>query len=300
LAWRWFAWLEEKAEGLEDEAAPARACLSIALDALSAHADDASNSRARDRVRHAMQRDGLTWPLPNVWLGVSAEHQAAADERVPVLLVLPAAVRFVSYEPALGPVDWSAWLSRLDWLICGGESGTKARPMHPAWARSARDQCAAAGTAFFFKQWGQFSPVMREDWIADGRRPHAWVTLDGESGECWLASTDPDSPWLNYTGSPPTGAEAVGRGLVVMAGVGKAAAGRELDGHTHDDYPMARPVHGCDVCPHASLRFNSGDGATTCELLDQQIVAVGRAKPGHRPELCPLLASSADPEPSDG
>lgn len=136
------------------------------------------------------------WPLPNVWLGVSVEDQARADERVPELLATPAAVRFVSLEPMLGPVDLHiAWLgesalegecwgdclwckkggppmhncqlgrqseasfdkgrSGLDWVILGGESGPGSRPMHPDWARQVRDDCAAAGVAFFLKQWGR-------------------------------------------------------------------------------------------------------------------------------------------------
>lgn len=138
------------------------------------------------------------WPLPNVWLGVSVENQATADERIPPLLQTPAAVRFVSYEPALGPVDFerhlgiwrcsgcgeikecspkwrctgrgwahlcadnhpqhghepATFFKTLDWLICGGESGPGARPFDIAWARSARDQCRAAGVAFFMKQVG--------------------------------------------------------------------------------------------------------------------------------------------------
>lgn len=122
--------------------------------------------------------DHCTGPLPNVWLGVSTEDQRRADERVPDLLATPAAVRFVSAEPLLGPIDFRAidldggyeqvlplgagWMdrlepgelegARLDWIIVGGESGPGARPMHPDWARSIRDQCAAAGVAFFMKQ----------------------------------------------------------------------------------------------------------------------------------------------------
>lgn len=111
----------------------------------------------------------VDWPLRNVWLGVSVEDQASADARIPALLETPAAKRFISAEPLLGPVDprvlprpphfhrspygWEAWLAReLHWWIVGGESGKGARPMHPDWARSLRDQCAAAGTAFFMKQ----------------------------------------------------------------------------------------------------------------------------------------------------
>ena len=140
------------------------------------------------------------WPLPNVWLGTSIEDQATADKRVPELLATPAAIRFVSAEPLLGEVDFTAICTghyfidalrglkyhdapegvhsateacaRLDWIITGGESGPHARPMHPAWARSLRDQCAAArgeerasatgtneGVPFLFKQWGQMRPV---------------------------------------------------------------------------------------------------------------------------------------------
>lgn len=111
--------------------------------------------------------------LKNVWLGVSVEDQKTADERIPLLLQTPAVVRFVSYEPALGPVDLIGFLPLamsdisgmvyspvgtpfLDWVICGGETGPEARPMHPDWARSVRDQCQAAGVPFFFKGWGEW------------------------------------------------------------------------------------------------------------------------------------------------
>lgn len=96
------------------------------------------------------------WPLPNFWFGIPAEDQPTADERIPDLLATPAAKRIVSVEPMLGPVDLSPWINRLDWVICGGESGPGARPMHPDWARSLRDQCVGAGVPFFMKQWGEF------------------------------------------------------------------------------------------------------------------------------------------------
>lgn len=129
------------------------------------------------------------WPLPNVWLGVSAEDQARADDRIPHLLATPSALRFVSCEPLLGAVDLteldtgSGWVDALqsyikyptvpgrayvhepidwpslDWVIVGGESGPSARPMHPDWARSLRDQCSAAGAAFFMKQMDKKSPI---------------------------------------------------------------------------------------------------------------------------------------------
>ena len=119
------------------------------------------------------------WPLPHVWLGVSVEDQATADERIPVLLQTPAAVRFVSYEPALGPVEFRPWLRgrglfppgkdtlpALDWLIIGGESGPGARPFDIAWVRSVIAQCRAAGVAVFCKQLGA-DP--REEFHREGR-----------------------------------------------------------------------------------------------------------------------------------
>lgn len=161
-------------------------------------------------------------PLPNVWLGVSAESQAWADQRIPHLLKTPAALRFLSAEPLLQPLDlepylnpvraWSnRWLNayplaypahRLDWVIAGGESGADARPMNPVWARQLRDQCAAAGVAYFFKQWGAWGPVEVED----------------------LQNGD----WFHN----------FGEGQVVLH-VGKKAAGRRLDGVTHDAMPVA-------------------------------------------------------------
>lgn len=105
------------------------------------------------------------WPLPNVWLGVSAENQRFADARVPLLLATPAAVRFVSYEPALGPVALINYLfpsrkggidgdDKLNWIIVGGESGKDARPFHQDWARSIVAQCRSAGVPVFVKQMG--------------------------------------------------------------------------------------------------------------------------------------------------
>lgn len=177
------------------------------------------------------------WPLPNVWLGVSAEDQKRADERVPLLLDTPAAMRFVSGEPVLGQIRfdrlnvgqsgvlnaltgrWSSYpifqttagpmigaglpnLPALDWIIVGGESGPKARPMHPEWARSIREQCAAAGVPFLFKQWGEYASAkgfpgtMKIDHLFD----------DGYQ----------------------------------MMRVGKKQAGRLLDGREHNGYPEVR------------------------------------------------------------
>ncbi len=136
--------------------------------------------------------------IENIWLGVTAENQETANERIPILLSTPAAKRFVSVEPMLGPVDLRSihmgiggkgrftlnaldgmeeydgeivdTHNRLDWVICGGETGPGARPMNPDWARSLRDQCQKANVPFFFKQWGEWSP---------------WDAWDGDTACMW-------------------------------------------------------------------------------------------------------------------
>ncbi|HVT78337.1 MAG TPA: phage Gp37/Gp68 family protein [Acidimicrobiales bacterium] len=104
---------------------------------------------------------GSTWPA-NVWLGTTVEHQDAAERRIPILLEVPARLRFLSCEPLLGPVDVTPWLSpgprRVDWVIAGGESGATRRAFDVAWAEALLDQCAAAGVPFFFKQHGGRTP----------------------------------------------------------------------------------------------------------------------------------------------
>lgn len=212
----------------------------------------------------------IGWALPNVWLGVTAENQARADERIPILLQIPAAVRFVSIEPMLGPIDlgfdiatckccFPRWKSRWirlnrhiradfplaliegngqsqaspglyraesnkhgalhinglgvrpseatalaapDWIICGGETGPGARPMHPDWVRSLRDQCAAANVPFFFKQWGE--------WFPDTKR-------------CFLAQS-----------------QIFGNTAIFK--IGKKAAGHMLDGKEHRSFPKKGEV----------------------------------------------------------
>jgi protein gp37 len=156
-----------------------------------------------ERMLHWLVTPGGSDPIPNVWIGVSVEDQATADKRIPFLLQTPAAVRFVSVEPMLGPVDLrylqpgdppteidalagTHGLLRphrgscpgLDWVICGGETGPGARQMHPEWARSLRDQCQAAGVPLFVKSLhisGRISKEM-DEWPADLRIrefPHA-------------------------------------------------------------------------------------------------------------------------------
>lgn len=144
------------------------------------------------RLRAAEQRyanPNVTWPLPNVWLGVSAEDQKWTDIRIPALLETPAAVRFLSAEPLLGPItltrlhqrcpehdfaggfcsSWHPGIVGLDWVIVGGESGRGARPMNLDWVRVLRDQCANAGVAFFYKQQGSADGGPKSRRVLDGR-----------------------------------------------------------------------------------------------------------------------------------
>lgn len=104
-------------------------------------------------------REVDSWPLLNLWMGVSAEDQKRADERLRHLRETPAKVRWVSAEPLLAMLDLSRHLDMLDWVVVGGESGHGARPMQPEWAESLRDQCAASGVPFLFKQWGSHKPT---------------------------------------------------------------------------------------------------------------------------------------------
>lgn len=143
-------------------------------------------------------RHGAAWPLRDVWLGVSVEDQRCADERIPLLLQTPATVRFLSCEPLLGPVDLSAiplpapggdpvlvnalhrssvLAPRVDWVIAGAESGPGARPMEDDWVRTLRDQCQAAGAAFFFKQRAH-NGHKEIDPVLDGRQ---WLEMPGRN-----------------------------------------------------------------------------------------------------------------------
>lgn len=168
--------------------------------------------------------------LPNVWLGVSAEDQKYADLRIPALLDTPAAVRWISAEPLLGPINLYTdpieaaspfWGSQLDWVVVGGESGTGARPMHPDWARSLRDQCVAAGVPFLFKQWGEWVPER--------------LGLHGCNAPAAFLSTDGQVRLL--VDGKPAHAPFAPAGDMTIRRVGKKRAGRELDGRTWDQYP---------------------------------------------------------------
>ena len=128
------------------------------------------------------------WPR-NVWAGTTVENQEYAAERIPHLLEIPAKVRFLSCEPLLGPVDLREWISSLDWVIAGGESGGKSRPMAAEWPRGVRDQCVAAGVAFHFKQWGDWAPV--EVTMKRLGKKTAGRELDGRTWDGFPGGVDP-------------------------------------------------------------------------------------------------------------
>jgi protein gp37 len=193
-----------------------------------------------DKRCRGKEPESLILPLPNVWLGVSVENQTTADERIPLLLDTPAAVRWISAEPLLGDInlrsclhrspsaafssgrvtaDMPAWTrfgsTAIDWVVVGGESGPKARAMHPDWARNIHNQCAAAGVPFLFKQWGE--------WIGDE-----------DIDNCNLRAPEiADADQYFHTLDWPDGSQSYR--------VGKHAAGRLLDGVLHDGYPGVKP-----------------------------------------------------------
>ena len=235
-----------------DRAAQYLADMVIRIDAIQDWADEILGSNDMPFTPH--------WPLPNVWLGTSISDQASADLRIPPLLECLAAVRFVSAEPLLGPVDltrvrapeeWGpnpdGWVfdafetgdfytlfgdgpslpsdgpyrdSAIDWVICGGESGPHARPMHPDWARSLRDQCVAAGVPFLFKQWGEWAE-------GSGFKKTAKIVLN--NGRVFASTVDVQDPQdrADWTSLAPC----------LMRPEGKRAAGRLLDDVEWSQFP---------------------------------------------------------------
>ncbi len=190
-----------------------------------------------------------TYPLPNLWLGVTAENQEQADKRIPILLQIPAAVRWVSVEPMLEPMSLghiqfdrhtsmnvlegcgislrshaqtvpNAFCEKLNWIVCGGESGPGARPMHPEWARNLRDQCQAAGVPYFFKQWGEWHPM--EDYkdipLSYHSKEFRVISLQGKD--------ETKMPIIQMS-----------KGVAGMSRVGKKMAGRLFDGVEWSEFP---------------------------------------------------------------
>lgn len=242
-----FAWLDEEHDGFGH---PSR------IDSLRVWPQWKAQQNGRGA---GYDNCGPAWPLENVWIGVSAEDQATAGERIPLLLKTPAAVRWVSAEPLLGKVEldnieyahgdfinvlsleeWKGLEDSsevqnspgsgalIDWVVVGGESGPNARPMHPDWARSLRDQCAVAGVPFLFKQWGEWAPV-------------GPIYSDDDTDEHMAAlECDPDEPrqcWISPSGQIEDGGHQPPIGTWAMRRIGKKGAGRLLDGVLHDGYP---------------------------------------------------------------
>lgn len=258
--------------------------------------------RTPGKPRHHGGVTDTWWPRfsRHIWLGVTAEDQQRADERIPELLATPAAVRWISVEPMLGAIDLTrlpapgksfeghhlekviggsvtcsrqhdalrgiiGWVGggctaeelkdeetpRLDWVVCGGESGPGSRPLHPEWARDLRDQCKAAGVAFHFKQWGAFKPISE---MADGEADALYrPKVRARYGESQSAIDDiygricsVPTIEIGYGGS--TGLDAFHvvetaqgqKGGMLMFNVGKARAGRLLDGEEWSQFPELR------------------------------------------------------------
>ncbi len=222
--------------------------LECAYELLNQEANDLTNTEWPIHTKWGLGPNG-PWPLPNVWLGVTVENLVAAQQRIPLLLQTPATVRFVSCEPLLEPIDltdlmvkrtprfeeyWSVLpdpddepgFAYLDWVVVGGESGPGARPMHPDWVRSIRDQCIAADVPFFFKGWGE--------WLSKKGIPKLpWGTIDIDGN--WFPET---TPWNGRQGNDSD------TGELVLTRVGKKAAGRELDGRTWDEVPIGSAING--------------------------------------------------------
>ena len=205
------------------------------------------------RAVHAQRERWADNIPPHVWIGATIVNQAEADRDIPKLLDVPARVRFLSMEPLLGPVDLTHIevfggdaeiyplkgttdcvddegaptddVPALDWVIVGGESGPGARPMHPDWARSLRDQCEAAGVPFLFKQWGEWGEP--DSIERTGIAHHGWFEQDRRDGGV---------PRHEWPGPMQNGVELTSLRPEVFR-VGKKAAGRLLDGHTLDGFP---------------------------------------------------------------
>jgi len=193
------------------------------------------------------------WPS-HIWIGTSVENQEYADKRIPELLKIPAAVRFLSVEPLLGPVDlWPAkypwpnngpglgsafaWGQGVNWVIVGGESGPKARPMHPQWARDLRDQCVEAGVPYFFKQWGSWIPGSQLGDLPEEVKDKLYASKVSPQ---WMDRTGKFDPeFFPRDGFIPNAWED---GWDLMSNVGKEKAGHLLDGVEWSLFPDSKSM----------------------------------------------------------
>lgn len=255
----------------------------FSLIAQTPHLDWLLVTKRVGNVMPMCSRDDLIFDLltRRVWLGITVCNQAEADRDIPKLLATPAAVRFLSVEPLLGPIKLAAcWLSqacgvdkysdtkslsrcfscsqaikpycatpdeRLNWVIVGGESGHQARPMHPNWVRSLRNQCAGADVPFLFKQWGEWIPVCEggsdlEDSLYRSRRIAKENEAQADLDEIWGRDCIVPHGVIHndgkLLGNFDDGAWAQGSGAMLVFKTGKKAAGRLLDGLQHDAFPV--------------------------------------------------------------
>ncbi len=214
--------------------------------------------RMMNAVSHGGDPDeGTAWDelrggrLKNLWIGCTVENQEMADLRIPLLLQIPATVRFLSCEPLLGPVDlkrylgfahqdelgilnpdpkpdpWGPlglpmrdpWIKGIGWVIAGGESGPNARPSRPDWFRSLRDQCQSAKVPYLFKQWGEWAEPHQLDETSEAEITKMHTKLWSEF------------PQFHFDIGP--------RSVLTVCRVGKKAAGRQLDGREWNEFPSA-------------------------------------------------------------
>ncbi len=196
---------------------------------------------ASNAIRSWLSDRNLQALPENVWIGTSVEN-GDEKERIYQLLGIPAKVRFLSCEPLLGPVEIRCPLDKknggdcqvhpegcpkIHWVIAGGESGLKARPMHPDWARSLRDQCQAAGVPFLFKQWGEWCPATAAHGLTGHVMPESGVMPCGKQAS-----------WIGIDGKMAVpSATGLREPIMAIARMGKNRAGRELDGRTWDEFP---------------------------------------------------------------
>lgn len=195
-----------------------------------------------DAISQISETLGQGKPLPNVWLGVSVEDQQRADECREDFAATPAAVKFVSYEPALGPVNWAGW-EFVNQIIGGGESGKHARPSHPDWQRATRDFCAPHGIAYFFKQWGEWAPIreMSEELTESIYHPAPEHSPEA-TRRCKVDVCVLHRDATRFDGRAMYEREAFwqGTGAMTMFAVGKRQAGRLLDGIEHNNFPEVK------------------------------------------------------------
>jgi protein gp37 len=193
--------------------------------------DDVDTARLRRQPLSLMP----DWPRPNIWLGTSIESDSYTF-RADHLRDTPAAVRWLSLEPLLGPLP-SLDLTDIDWVVVGGESGPRARPMHPDWARDIRDRCVDAGVPYFHKQNGEYLAAT----IFDAERFVGGRAFDHPNGGRQAAALRPTSgrrpEWRSMRPGDVTAGLVMLDETTMAVKVGKRRAGRELDGRVWDEYP---------------------------------------------------------------